>query len=83
MVELVKSTSAFAGAENVGIIVDDFSAVIGKAAEDFFAFHHADLTLESLCQFHAPYPITLQEDDQGHDFLHYLSNSVAILAIPT
>jgi hypothetical protein len=82
MVKLVKSTSAFAGAENVGIFVDDFWAVSGKAAEDFFAFHHTDLALESHCRFHAPDPVTLPEDDWGHDFLHFLANSVAILGIP-
>ncbi len=47
MVKLVKSTSAFAVAENIGIVVDDFLAVSGKAAEDFFAFHHTDLAFES------------------------------------
>ncbi len=50
--------------------------------EDFLAFYHTDLALESHFQFHAPNPVTLPEDDWGHDFLHFLTNSVAILAIP-
>ncbi len=78
----MKPTSAFTGAENVGIVVDDFLAVIVKAAENFFAFHHTDLALESHCRFHAPDPDTLPEDDWGHDFLHFLANSDAILAFP-
>ena len=80
-VKLVKSTSAFAGAENVRIVVDDFLLVSRKAVEYFFAFYHADLALESHCRFYAPDPVTLPEDDWGHDFLHFLANSVAILAI--
>jgi hypothetical protein len=78
----VKSTSAFAGAENVRIVVDDFLSVGSEAMEDFLAFYHTDLALEIHCRFHAPDPVTLPEDDWGHDFLHFLANSVAILAIP-
>ncbi len=51
--------------------------------EDFLAFYHTDLALESHCRFHAPDPVTLPEDGWGHEFLHFLTNSVAILAIPT
>ena len=80
-VKLAKSTSASAGSGNVSDIVNDFCLVSIYAVEYFLLFNHADLALESHCPFHAPDPITLPEDDRGHDFLHFLANSAAILAI--
>ncbi len=78
----MKSTSAFARAENIKIVVDDFLSVGRKAMEDFLAFYHTDLALEIHCRFHAPDPVTLPEDYWGRYFLHFIANSVAILAIP-
>ncbi len=60
--KLVKSTSTFAWAEDIVIIVHDLGAVGTEAGEDFSSFHHANFTLHSPRGLHASYPVTLPED---------------------
>ena len=42
----MKSTTAFARAEDVGVIVDDLVFVFFEAFEDFFSFGHTDFAAQ-------------------------------------
>ncbi len=47
--KLVKFRSTFAGAEDVGVIVDDLGFVIIHLIQNLFAFDHANFTVVSPC----------------------------------
>ena len=72
----MKSTTAFARAEDVGVIVDDLVFVFFEAFEDFFSFGHTDFAAQGTGGLHTQYSVTLPENFGFHDFFHFRTDLV-------
>ena len=60
--KVVKLAFAFAGAEDVGVIVDDLSFVGLHLLRNSDPFHHTNFALHRTCIFHAEDTVSLPEN---------------------
>ena len=58
----MKSRSAFAGAENIRVVVYYGRFVLFEVFDNLLSLHHANLALQSSGRLHASNPVTLPED---------------------